>query len=201
MVRRAYEIAPGPAAASVARAAADASCEGVPPHLLDNVRLLVSELVTNSVRHGGVGSIDPIVVRFAVGARFVRVAVTDHGSGFEPRVVRPEHGSESGYGLYLVERLADRWGARDDGAMTVWFELARNSALPLTSARATAAEAFRAGRWVTHFWWRSVVRSARLRTAQHDRTGRPGPSGSPRDALRRNAGPTSTRPRSRTAPR
>lgn len=212
---RAYEIAHGPAAARTARAAADASCEGVSAHLRQTVRLLVSELVSNSVRHAARGSIDPIVVRFAVSSRFVRVAVTDHGPGFEPRVARPDGESESGYGLYLVEQLADRWGTSDQGAMTVWFELARSTGSPARSARLTAAEAAHAGQWLARLCLESVARSVRMALAQRgardsardavaDALRRHGSraaelSNSPGDAPRRRAGPFSTRPWSRTA--
>jgi anti-sigma regulatory factor (Ser/Thr protein kinase) len=208
--RRAYELVPGPSAVGAARDAADVSCEGLSPPLRETVRLLVSELVTNSVRHACADGRDPIVVRFAVGARSVRVAVTDHGPGFAPQIPHPDSESESGYGLYLVERLADRWGARDDGAMTVWFELARARALPLRPAR--LIEAVRVGRWLTRFCVRSVVRSTRIAIARrasarsmvmggarHRDSAVPLRSDSPGDALRRSAGPTSTRPGSRTA--
>jgi anti-sigma regulatory factor (Ser/Thr protein kinase) len=174
MAGRAYELAVGPVAPGAARIAADASCQRLSPPDRQTVRLLVSELVTNSVRHAGGESIDPIVVRFAVRSGLVRVAVTDHGHGFEPGTARPEGEAESGYGLYLVDRLADRWGTHDDGgAMTVWFELTRNRALPLSSARVRAAEAARAALWVTRFCLRATMRSARVATA---RSGRASPS-------------------------
>jgi anti-sigma regulatory factor (Ser/Thr protein kinase) len=119
-----YEIVAGPTAARTARAAVDAACGGLPPLVKQDLRLLVSELVTNSVRHGGAGS-DPVLLRFAVGPRSVRVAVTDHGAGFAPRSYEPAPEAESGYGLYLLDQIADRWGTSNAGAMTIWFELRR----------------------------------------------------------------------------
>jgi anti-sigma regulatory factor (Ser/Thr protein kinase) len=117
-----YEIAAVPTAPRAAREAADTCCDGLSARAKHTVRLLVTELVSNGVRHAGATG-DPIIVRFAVGARSVRVAVTDHGHGFEPRTGHPGPEAESGYGLFLVDRMADSWGASNDGAMTVWFEL------------------------------------------------------------------------------
>lgn len=124
-----YEIAAVASAPRAAREAAETCCEGLSAGAMQTVRLLVTELVSNGVRHAG-ATRDPILVRFAVDARSVRVAVTDHGPGFEPRIGHPGTGAESGYGLFLVDRMADSWGASNDGAMTVWFELRRNSHQP-----------------------------------------------------------------------
>jgi anti-sigma regulatory factor (Ser/Thr protein kinase) len=129
-----YEIAAGPSAAQTARAAVDAACVGLSPPARQELRLLVSELVTNSVRHGGAGS-DPILLRLAVTRRSVRVAVTDHGPGFAPRTDKPPAGAEHGYGLYLLDQIAERWGTSNAGAMTIWFELRRSSGGWVAAAR------------------------------------------------------------------
>lgn len=96
---------------------------------LADVRLLVSELASNAVRHGGDGG-----ARLTLGcdARRVRAVVVDAGGGFAPRLralatpaePTPEL-SEGGYGLSLVARLATRWGVDDVGGTRVWFELDR----------------------------------------------------------------------------
>src|SRR5207245_2733634 len=57
-------------------------------------------------------------------ARRVRVEVSDPGPGFQPRTAGPEPG---GFGLMLVERLADRWGVDPGGRSRVWFEIDRRS--------------------------------------------------------------------------
>jgi hypothetical protein len=54
----------------------------------------------------------------------VRVEVTDTGSGFDG-LARSPAGSSGGYGLYLVNKAAARWGHDHRGGMRVWFELAR----------------------------------------------------------------------------
>jgi anti-sigma regulatory factor (Ser/Thr protein kinase) len=94
---------------------------------LQALRLLVSELVTNSVRHAGLDPDDHIDLHVAVAAEGVRVSVTDPGGRFEARPQqRPRSGQPSGWGLFLVQRLADRWGVHTDGQTRVWFELRRS---------------------------------------------------------------------------
>jgi anti-sigma regulatory factor (Ser/Thr protein kinase) len=87
------------------------------------MRLLVTELVTNAVRHARAPQVDVLV---RVGPSGVRVEVADPGPGFEPAPRQEGHGAEGGWGLVLVDRLADRWGvARGDGRTRVWLELGR----------------------------------------------------------------------------
>jgi hypothetical protein len=51
--------------------------------------------------------------------------VTDIGPGFQARPRRPDDDPGSGWGLFLVEQLSDRWGVELNGATQVWFELVR----------------------------------------------------------------------------
>jgi len=95
----------------------------VPDSTLEDARLLVSELVANSMRHARIGPSDRIRVRAKVKNGRLRVDVIDGGPGGGPPVaggIRPTPGAESGWGLYLVEALATRWG---HGAGRYWFEL------------------------------------------------------------------------------
>jgi anti-sigma regulatory factor (Ser/Thr protein kinase) len=89
--------------------------------------LLVSELVTNSVRHAGLQDDERIRVRARADAVCTYVEVCDAGrSGEVPdRRERPADALEpGGLGLMLVDEMADRWGVhRDDGETCVWFEL------------------------------------------------------------------------------
>ena len=120
---------PHPGAAAKARAALDASLDLFSDCLdeerFEDLRLLTTELVSNSVRHGGPRQPEPIRVQVSVTDSTVRVAVVDSGVGFEadPRPIRPD--DDGGWGLLLVEQLADRWGMNEDGSTTVWFELDR----------------------------------------------------------------------------
>lgn len=87
---------------------------------ISDVRLLLSELVTNAVVHGE----GPITLRLTVEAELIRGEVVDDGGGFE-REIR-EHGPDEvgGRGLLLVASLAHRWGVYE-GSSHVWFELDR----------------------------------------------------------------------------
>ena len=92
--------------------------------IAEDVRLLVSELVTNSLRHTGTAGI-----RLEVWGSdtTVRVEVFDEGRGFDvPHAPRP--GDVSGWGLFMVDRLADRWGVETDDLTRVWFEFSRPGA-------------------------------------------------------------------------
>jgi len=86
----------------------------------DDVVLIVSELVSNSVRHSGADpQSDGIGVKVSVRAGEIRVEVTDSGPGFSIDDPRGE-----GMGLAIVEKLADRWGMADGRhRFVVWAEL------------------------------------------------------------------------------
>jgi anti-sigma regulatory factor (Ser/Thr protein kinase) len=84
--------------------------------------LLVSEVVSNAVRHSNGPAEAEITLTSTVDDGSLRVAVTDAGSGFTPRPRDPDKAGE-GYGLHLLEKAARNWGVESDGATTVWFEL------------------------------------------------------------------------------
>jgi anti-sigma regulatory factor (Ser/Thr protein kinase) len=112
-----------PEAPSVARRALSRLRGDIDPPVMETMRLLVTELVSNSVKHAHSESVR---LKVAVGRSGVLVEVTDQGPGFEhqPKSVNPPR--ESGWGLFLVERLAESWGVdKDGGATKVWFELRR----------------------------------------------------------------------------
>jgi len=99
----------------------------LPGPVLEDIRLLVSELVTNSVRHAGLGPESTIGLRVDVGPDRVRVEVSDPGPGFEPGQESPSIYQDSGWGLYLVEQVATRWGVDVENATRVWFEIDRTN--------------------------------------------------------------------------
>jgi anti-sigma regulatory factor (Ser/Thr protein kinase) len=118
------ELDSTPEAVAWARQALDGLEGGVPPRRMRDVRLLVSELVTNAVRHAGLGRDDRIRLRASLDSRILRVEVHDPGMGFTPKTLAPDPTRTSGWGLYLVEELADRWGVEGaDPGSQVWFEL------------------------------------------------------------------------------
>jgi len=90
-------------------------------HLVESATLLVSELVTNGVRHAGTG-LRLGMSRTSNGR--VRVSVTDWAPRAGVTVRNSTRDSEGGRGLFLVEHLSDGWGSvADDARKTVWFEL------------------------------------------------------------------------------
>jgi anti-sigma regulatory factor (Ser/Thr protein kinase) len=113
----------GPRAASAARSSLAALNGRIPERIFEDLRLLVTELVTNSVRHAGLEGDEPIRLRVDCRPDAIRVEVVDKGPGFEPAVRADPEPEPSGWGLYLVERLADRWGVDSDGNTVVWFEI------------------------------------------------------------------------------
>jgi anti-sigma regulatory factor (Ser/Thr protein kinase) len=130
------ELAVTPEAASLARHALDGlGATGFSDGRLRDVRLLVSELVTNAVRHARLAPGDVIHLIVEIGARALRVEVHDPGGGFVPREPAPDPARPSGWGLYLVDELADRWGVDSDEATLVWFELDRVTTEDILSAR------------------------------------------------------------------
>lgn len=82
--------------------------------------LLVSELITNAVRHG-TGATVSITARVRGGA--VRVEVIDGGDGFAPPGELPDANSPTGRGLQIVDSLSDAWGVYEGNSTHVWFEI------------------------------------------------------------------------------
>jgi anti-sigma regulatory factor (Ser/Thr protein kinase) len=117
------QLQAGPSAAGLARSALVPIEGQVDDDLMADVRLLVSELVTNSVRHADMPPPGMVNLDVSVDARTIRVEVCDGGDGFEPRGRRPGQSKAGGWGLFLVERLADRWGVMRNSFTRVWFEI------------------------------------------------------------------------------
>ena len=93
---------------------------------LEDVELLVSELATNSVRHAGCGERDELAMEAQVREDRVLVRVYDGGGGFDAEAPeKPEPQQAGGYGLVLLDRLADAWGVLRGDRFCVWFELDR----------------------------------------------------------------------------
>jgi anti-sigma regulatory factor (Ser/Thr protein kinase) len=109
-----------------ARAAIAELCEqhGLERPLRQTAVLLVSEVVSNAVLHSSGPDDSPIGLSATVTEDAVRIAVTDAGDGFTPTERDPER-IEGGYGLYLVEKAASRWGVEETPPTSVWFELDR----------------------------------------------------------------------------
>ena len=121
-------IAAGLQAPAIARAAVERWLSGrVSARLLDDVRLLVSELVTNSVTHAQLAAESTIHLSVTIADGVVRLEVEDPGDGTH-NLRRPDREHGGGFGLYLVDMIAERWGSRHDGNACVWAELALSPA-------------------------------------------------------------------------
>jgi len=83
----------------------------------EDVLLVVSELMSNSVRHSESAEID-LKVEAQDGQ--IRIEVSDDGPGFTHETPRGE-----GMGLTIVEKLSERWGLVSGVRFTVWAELTK----------------------------------------------------------------------------
>jgi anti-sigma regulatory factor (Ser/Thr protein kinase) len=123
----AIRIGGGPQAGAEARAALTAELAGrVGADGLRDLHLLTSEVVNNSVVHGGVGEDGWIDLTVGLAGDRVRVSVTDSGSNGDPVPRDPDLEHGGGFGLFLVETMASRWGAERDPDLVVWFEIELN---------------------------------------------------------------------------
>lgn len=125
MTDLALSLAPVPDSIPEARHTLDRLAAHVDQDQLESLRLLVSEVVGNSVRHGeGTG---PIELRVTLGSSTIRVEVEDPGPGFalgaEPEP--PGRRGGDGWGLLLVDRISSRWGVVAGATTVVWFEIDR----------------------------------------------------------------------------
>jgi anti-sigma regulatory factor (Ser/Thr protein kinase) len=119
-----YEMAAVPASIGEARAIVGDVAAHLPLALRDDAALLVSELMSNAVRHGGATATLTVWVQDG----YLTVEVHDDGAGrpaMRSGVLDPA--VASGRGLRILDRVAAQWGVEDDhGGMgkTVWFRLA-----------------------------------------------------------------------------
>jgi anti-sigma regulatory factor (Ser/Thr protein kinase) len=116
-----------PEAASAARqalAALNGSLHLVSAPRLADAQLLITELVTNAVRHAAAEAVD--LAAYADAAT-LRVVVANAGGAFEHEgVADPSPERAGGWGLRIVAALAHRWGVRAQGdQVEVWFEVDR----------------------------------------------------------------------------
>jgi anti-sigma regulatory factor (Ser/Thr protein kinase) len=100
---------------------------GLPEALLQDAKLLASELLTNSIQHAGLTPEDRVHVAVAWSGAVLRVVVRDGplkpDSPGLAGTFRPAPSGQSGWGLFLVDNLASRWGTALYGRSGYWFEL------------------------------------------------------------------------------
>jgi anti-sigma regulatory factor (Ser/Thr protein kinase) len=122
LVTLTVDIPRDPHAPAAARRALAGLAGTMERDLIPDVTLLVSELVSNSVKYGGEGDITLKVDIHH--PRKVRAEVIDQGLGFIPAARDRPATEVGGWGLHLVQTLANRWGVHE-GSTHVWFEIER----------------------------------------------------------------------------
>ena len=104
-----------------ARRWVEAVADPLPEPLVDDLRLLINELITNSIIHAA-GS--HIWLQVSLRPGVVRAEVWDQGKALSgPRMRAATLDDQSGRGLALVSCLSDRWGVSCMGHNGVWFEI------------------------------------------------------------------------------
>jgi anti-sigma regulatory factor (Ser/Thr protein kinase) len=117
-------VAGGPRAALEARSALAVEIgDHVGEGELRDLNLLLSEVVNNSVVHGKVDEDGWIAIAVAVEDEAVRIEVRDSGDQGQPVQREPDYDHGGGFGLFLVDAMASRWGVERETGLTVWFEL------------------------------------------------------------------------------
>jgi anti-sigma regulatory factor (Ser/Thr protein kinase) len=125
IARHEIEVVAGPDAAAAARAAV-AQLGVLQFHQrLGDVQLAISEVVTNAVRHGGLrGGVDAVRITVGTGQDTVRITVEQPTIAEGVAVVEPrlEEENPGGFGLRLVDEVADNWGHESGPPGRVWLE-------------------------------------------------------------------------------
>ena len=126
--RQSFTLPPAPQAVAEARERVMTLAEPfVEDRRLSDLRLVISEVITNAVRHGGDGD---LLIAVTPRPEFLCVQVTDTGDGFAPRPRAYTPDEDGGFGLFLIERLTRRWGlTREDDNTRVWFEFDFSAAI------------------------------------------------------------------------
>lgn len=125
-------LAPGPSAPGRARRFLEETCRRwTAVDFVADAALVVSELVTNAVRHAGTE------MRVALELRDGALTVSVYDLGPElPRLIPPAERRFGGRGLPIVVRLAEAWGVAvgDDGGKAVWCRLRPRVAVAVAAA-------------------------------------------------------------------
>src|SRR3954451_19531083 len=119
---RSFKFSSRPEAVSAARRALDGFDALLEAGVFYDASLCVSELVTNAVLHSDIGPDDELCLDVTIDDEGrLRVVVTDSGHGFE--LPTTDGGDESGWGLFIVDKLSHRWGVEHGPGTCVWFEM------------------------------------------------------------------------------
>lgn len=115
-----------PSSVAIARQylTAELVATGVRESVIDDVNLIISELLSNAMRHGRPLASGEVRLTWTTNDDAIEVSVSDGGARTEPRRGHPTLSSLGGRGLGIVETLAECWGVhRDEDGTTVWAVL------------------------------------------------------------------------------
>jgi anti-sigma regulatory factor (Ser/Thr protein kinase) len=113
-----------PSAARKALTALNGSLHLLSSSRLLDVQLLVSEIVTNAVVHAPAA--ESIGLAVLATEDVVRVEISDRGGGFTPPAeIGKREPTAGGWGLPIIDSIAERWGVERSDGTTVWFEVDR----------------------------------------------------------------------------
>ena len=117
-------LLPQPVAASQVRSAIRSALADFDPLVVENLLMVASELVSNSVMHAALAPDERINVRLWANSR-LRLEVEDRGRGFARAAAEPlgRAGEPGGRGLAIVAALSERWDREEDQTVRVWAEL------------------------------------------------------------------------------
>jgi anti-sigma regulatory factor (Ser/Thr protein kinase) len=90
--------------------------QGVPRETIEDGRIVISELVANSVRHAQPLSDGTILITWGRDRKGIHLSVSDGGSSSRPRTVRASASAVSGRGMAIVEALAMDWWVEQTGS-------------------------------------------------------------------------------------
>lgn len=139
--------APASVAVARQRLAADLIAAGIFAGAVGDAVLVVSELLSNAIRHARPLPGASVQVAWALDDDAVEVAVSDGGALTRPILTQATVSALGGRGLSIVEYLARTWGVRsDDAGLTVWAVLAAPPAPLWATASPVVPQAADGGR-------------------------------------------------------
>jgi anti-sigma regulatory factor (Ser/Thr protein kinase) len=130
-VRSALRVRHAPASVAHARhvLASQLARAGVGATERDDAVLVLSELVSNAVRHADPLPGGDILVRWAIWPETLHLEIVDGGGGTHPHANAPPATALGGRGLEIVRTLSSSWGVDEvEHRVTVWADLARSGA-------------------------------------------------------------------------
>lgn len=105
-LRFSFTLPSHPASVAVCRAAVRGLTRVIPQAPFDDIEVIVSELVTNSVRHGSRGPDDTVLFEFVASSRSIIGTVKDQGPPFAFADQAPQPDQVGGFGLHIARSLS-----------------------------------------------------------------------------------------------